>query len=189
MRYRYASSGIVVAFLPFFFLLFQSCAGSPAPLRGEELLVMVYSADHEPVLGAEVRAAGGLLGRTDSFGRLVATGVEQGEQRFLCYAPGFAPKAFSFRFEGSTQILYITLQPLGTLLGRLLRQGESKALATLLRLLEEAQASREEQTLVRALLLATRGEAGWREEIGSISGELGAPRSETLARTLEELAE
>lgn len=150
---------------------------------------MVYSTDHEPVLGALLRKDRRVLGRTDSFGRLVARGVQQGERRFLCYAPGFAPKEFAFDFRNTTQILYVSLEPLGTLLGRLLQQREERELARLLALLKEVRAAEEERTLVRALLLVSRGEAGWAEEISTLAGEIGRPRSETLTRALAEVAE
>ena len=148
---------------------------------------MVYSTEHEPVIGAELRSGDRLLGRTDSFGRLLARGINRGQRRYLLWAPGFAPKPFSFEFQESTQILYVSLEPLGLSLGRMLRRGESGALEKLLSLMEEAQASREEQTLVRALLLATRGEVGWRKEIDTLAGEIGTLRSETLARAVGEI--
>lgn len=166
-------------------LLCSGCAGAPDTLGREELLVMVYSADHEPVLGAVLREGRRLLGRTDSFGRLLASGVKGGEHRFLCHASGFAPKAFLFNYQDTTQILYISLEPLGSVVGRLFRQGDSARLAALLALLEEANASREEEALVRALLLASRGEAGWKREVDSLRGELGEARIEALAGALQ----
>lgn len=170
-----------------FLLLSAGCAGGPEPLGGEELLVMVYSTDHEPVIGGELRCQDRLLGQTDSFGRLIARGVSRGKRRFLVWAPTYAPKAFDFDLRDSTQILYVNLEPLGASLGRMVRRGESRALEELLSLMEEAQASREELTLVRALLLASRGEAGWREEIATLTGEIGTLRSKRLARAVGEI--
>ncbi|MFP4426353.1 MAG: hypothetical protein ACLFPP_07840 [Spirochaetaceae bacterium] len=181
---RVARRAIVV--LPAAVLIISlSCAGGPDHFVEGDLLLMVYSTDHEPVTNGTIRDGRRSLGGTDSFGRLVVPGLRAGEYELLASAPGFAPELVGFSFRNPTQILYVTLRPLGPVCAEAFLERDTAALAELLTLLEAAKASREERSLVHALLRAATAEEGWRDELASLSGKLGRRRSEDLLRAVE----
>ncbi len=166
-------------------VLFYGCAGGPDHFVEGDLLVMIYSSDHEPVTNGTVREGGRRLGRTDSFGRLIIQELAAGDYELVASAPGFAPELVSFSFRDATQILYVSLRPLGPVSAEAFLEGDTTALAELLRLLEATEAAREERSLVRALLRAAANEDGWREDLAALSPQLGPRRSESLLRAVE----
>lgn len=167
------------------FSLMTSCVGGADHVVGGDLLVMVYSTDHEPIANGVIRHGKRVLGRTDSFGRLVIPELSAGEKKLLASAPGYAPEELSFSFQNGTQILYVSLEPLGQVCAEAFLAGDRARLIELLSLLEEANGSREELSLVRALLMAGKREEGWREEIGTLDPHIGRRKSDALIRALE----
>lgn len=164
------------------------CAGGLDHFEGGDLLVMVYSADHEPITDATLRTGGRVLGRTDSFGRMVLPGLAAGEQRFLASAHGFVPQQVTLSFRNATQILYVSLKPLAPLCAHSFLAKDRAGLSELLELLESAEAPEEELSLVRALLMASENDHRWREEIATLSGSIGERRSRALLGAVEDAA-
>jgi hypothetical protein len=166
-------------------LLITSCVGGADHFVKGDLLVMVYSTDHEPIANGAIRHGKRVLGRTDSFGRLVIPELSAGEKRFLASARGYAPQELSFSFQSGTQILYVSLEPLGPVCAEAFLEGDRVRLTELLSLLEEANGSKEELSLVRALLLAGEKEEAWRDEVKTLAPEIGRRRTDALIRALE----
>lgn len=153
------------------------CAGGPEPFVRGDLLVMVYSSDHEPILDATLRSGRRILGRSDSFGRLVAPDLRAGEQELLIAAPGFAPEEVEFTFRNATQILYISMEPLGRRLATLLRRSDEAELRRLHGLQEAAVVAEEERALTEALLAAIAGEEHWEATLGAATAAAGKTQS------------
>ncbi|MFW6214911.1 MAG: carboxypeptidase-like regulatory domain-containing protein [Alkalispirochaetaceae bacterium] len=166
-------------------LLLPSCVGGPEEFASGDLLVMVYSSRHEPVVDASVREGIRLLGRSDSFGRLVLPGLPAGDRELLVRADGYAPRLVSFSFSAPTQILYVSLEPLGVAIGRLLREVDVEGMARLEQLLLDSRARREEIELVAAVRRRLEGEAGWQDSLRSLEPALGASLTGELLRAVE----
>lgn len=164
-----------------------SCAGGPEHFDSGDLLVMVYSTTNEPVIGAALREQQRLLGRSDSFGRLVLSDLPAGERLLLAGAVGYAPREVTFTYADPNQILYISLEPLGLRIATLLRAGDSAGMERLGELLHRARAPREEILLTEALTAMLDRREGWQGELAALEGALGPALTGELTRAAQEI--